>query len=253
MMNALVAQRPAHEIVIQRQQARPACQDLLRLQPGHDLAQSLGQKLGASQILLGCLPQNQTACLMKWGALWALAWVCLLGWPAQASELAQRLRSSDHVLLMRHAYAPGVGDPPGFNLARCDTQRVLNQDGKRQAQRTGQWLRQQGVHQALIYSSIWCRCQQTAEGLQLGPVRIESSLGSFFQDAGQAEPQTRALQAFIAQTLPTKGDQALILVTHQVNITELTGRYVGTGDMVLARVNPQGKVLDIKIYPGLGS
>ncbi len=186
---------------------------------------------------------------MNWGALLALAWACLFTWAAQASELAQQLRSPDHVLLMRHAHAPGVGDPPGFNLTRCETQRVLNEEGKRQAQRTGQWLRQQGVQQALIYSSVWCRCQQTADGLQLGQVRIESSLGSFFRDAGQAAPQTRALQAFMARALPHKGDQALILVTHQVNITELTGRYVGTGDMVLARVNTQGQVLDIKIYP----
>lgn len=180
--------------------------------------------------------------------VWVWAWVCI--WPAHASDLAQRLRSPDHVLLMRHAHAPGVGDPAGFNLARCETQRLLNEAGKRQARRTGLWLREQGVQQAMVFSSIWCRCQETAVNLQLGPVRIEPSLGSFFQDAAQAAPRTRALQAFIAQTLPGKGDQALILVTHQVNITELTGRYVGTGDMVLVRVSSQGQVLDHHIYPG---
>lgn len=179
-----------------------------------------------------------------------LLWACLSAWPALASELAQRLRSSDHVLLMRHAYAPGVGDPPGFNLARCETQRLLNEEGKAQARRTGHWLREQGVQQALIYSSVWCRCQETAVNLQLGPVRIEPSLGSFFQDAALAGPRTRDLQAFLAKTLPGKGDQALILVTHQVNITQLTGRYVGTADMVLVRVNPQGQVLEHHIYPG---
>ena len=181
---------------------------------------------------------------------WVWTWLCI--GPVQASDLAQRLRSPDHVLLMRHAYAPGVGDPAGFNLARCETQRLLNEEGKRQARRTGHWLREQGVNQALVFSSIWCRCQETAVNLQLGSVSIEPSLGSFFQDAAQAAPRTRALQAFIAQTLPGKGDRALILVTHQVNITELTGRHVGTGDMVLVRVSPQGQVLEHHTHPGQG-
>lgn len=167
----------------------------------------------------------------------------------QASEVADRLKSSNAVLLMRHAYAPGVGDPPGYSLERCDTQRVLNEEGKAQALRIGQWLRAQGVEKAQVHSSVWCRCQQTAELLQYGRVRVEPSLASFFEDHSIAASRNKSLQEFIAQALKTKGDQVLILVTHHVNIREFMGKDIGSGDMVLTRVNAQGRMLDYKLYP----
>ena len=184
-------------------------------------------------------------------ALFALVAIGLsaLSISAQANELAQQLKSPDYVLLMRHAYAPGVGDPPGYSLKRCETQRVLNEEGKAQAVRAGQWLRANGVEKARVYSSIWCRCQQTAQSLQLGPVIIEPSLASFFDRPTQASAQNQALQQFIAKLLKTKGDHALILVTHHVNIREFMGRDIGSGDMVLARVSDKGQVLDYKLYP----
>ena len=111
---------------------------------------------------------------------------------AQGSDLSDRLKSKHHVLLMRHAYAPGVGDPPGYSLERCETQRTLNDEGKAQATRIGQWLRGQGVTQAQVLSSIWCRCQQTAERLNLGPVRVEAALASFFDDPAQEGPRQAA-------------------------------------------------------------
>ena len=175
--------------------------------------------------------------------------LCLSGmsWAASASDFAEKLKTREYVLLMRHAYAPGVGDPPGYSLARCETQRVLNEDGKKQAQRNGQWLRQQGIAQAQVHTSIWCRCQQTAEQLKLGPVTIEPALASFFDEPEQAAARNRALQAFIAQAIATKGARALVLVTHHVNIREFMGRDIGSGDMVLARVNAQGRMLDYKL------
>ena len=175
--------------------------------------------------------------------------LCLWGlsWAASASDLAEKLKSRDHVLLMRHAYAPGFGDPAGYSLARCETQRVLNEDGKKQAQRNGQWLRQQGIAVAQVHTSIWCRCQQTAELLRLGPVTIEPALASFFDEPHLTEKSNQALQAFISQALKTKGEHALVLVTHHVNIREFMGRDIGSGDMVLARVNAQGRMLDYKL------
>ena len=81
--------------------------------------------------------------LMAWGSL-----------AAQASELSDRLQTAQYVLLMRHAYAPGVGDPPGYSLQRCESQRVLNAEGKAQAVRIGQWLRAQGVTRAQVPRSM---------------------------------------------------------------------------------------------------
>lgn len=175
--------------------------------------------------------------------------VGLLPASAAASALSERLRQADHVLLMRHAHAPGVGDPPGYSLQRCETQRVLNDEGQRQAQRIGQWLREQGVHQARVHSSIWCRCQQTAEQLRLGPVQIEPTLASFFDQPEREAAQNQRLQGFIREALRSKGEQALILVTHHVNIRAFMGRDIGSGDMVLARVDAQGRMLTYQLYP----
>jgi hypothetical protein len=82
---------------------------------------------------------------------------------ANASELSEALKKSDHVLLMRHALAPGVGDPAGYTLQDCKTQRNLDATGRAQAQKIGQWLKGQGVQEALVFSSAWCRCKETAE------------------------------------------------------------------------------------------
>lgn len=166
-----------------------------------------------------------------------------------AGELAERLKTSNHVLLMRHALAPGVGDPAGYSLDKCESQRILNDQGKQQSVRIGQWLRDQGIAKAEVYTSIWCRCQQTAERLGLGPVSVEPSLASFFDEPAKAPEQNRRLQEFVAKALKAKGDRALVLVTHHVNIREFMGKDIGSGDMVLVRVNAQGRMLDYKLYP----
>jgi phosphohistidine phosphatase SixA len=171
------------------------------------------------------------------------------GFQATASELSDLLKNPDHVLLMRHANAPGVGDPAGYKLQDCKTQRNLDARGREQAQRTGQWLRSQGVGNALVFSSAWCRCKETAENLAFGTPEPEASLNSFFDNMRQGPQSNLNLQKFIANQLKTKGDKALVLVTHQVNITEFTGETVGTGDMVLAKVNAAGKMLSFKVYP----
>lgn len=173
----------------------------------------------------------------------------LLTTGAQASELADQLRAGTHILLIRHANAPGVGDPPGYTLERCDTQRQLDEAGRAQARRAGVWLRAQGVGRAEVYTSPWCRCRQTAEGLQLGSPVVEPSLGSFFDQPQNAAWRTQALRDFIARTRPQAKGRALILVTHHVNIREFVGLDVGVGDMVLARVDPQGRVVDYRLYP----
>ena len=85
------------------------------------------------------------------------------------------------VILMRHALAPGIGDPEIFQVDRCETQRVLNDTGRRQAQRLGDQLRRAGLAATQVYSSQWCRCLETAELLDLGPVIEEPGLNSFFQ------------------------------------------------------------------------
>ena len=59
--------------------------------------------------------------------------------PAYADEAAAwaALREGGHIILMRHATAPGVGDPPNFRLGDCATQRLLSEAGRRQAKAIG--------------------------------------------------------------------------------------------------------------------
>ena len=181
---------------------------------------------------------------------WVMLGVVMTGsFQASASELSESLKKSDSVLLMRHALAPGIGDPAGYKLQDCKSQRNLDATGRAQAQKTGQWLKAQGVGNALVFTSAWCRCKETAENLAFGTPVLEPSLNSFFDDTRQGPQSNVNLQKFIVGQLKSKGDKALILVTHHVNIVEFTGENVGSGDMVLAKVNSAGKLVSFKIYP----
>ena len=185
-------------------------------------------------------------------SLMKLLWVVfglVVSFQACASELSELLKKPDHVLLMRHAIAPGIGDPAGYKLQDCKTQRNLDATGRAQAQKTGQWLKAQGVGNALVFSSAWCRCKETAENLAFGTPALEASLNSFFDDMRQGPQSNANLQKFVANQLKAKGDKALVLVTHQVNMTEFTGATVGSGDMVLVKVNAAGKMISFKVYP----
>ena len=180
------------------------------------------------------------------------ALVLSMALPVQANDLAENLRSSSYVLLMRHASAPGVGDPPNYKLDDCKTQRNLDTEGRRQAVVVGDWLRKQGIQSANVFSSIWCRCKETAALLNFNGYRVEPSLGSFFDEMAKAPESNRALQRLIAEHLKTKGDRALILVTHHVNILEFSGENVASGDMVLVKVDASGNRLSHEVIPRPG-
>lgn len=168
---------------------------------------------------------------------------------AMASELADKLKLPNHALLMRHALAPGIGDPAGYSLADCASQRNLDGQGKQQAARTGQWLQRQGIQEAMVLSSPWCRCKDTATLLGFGVPDVEPAIGSFFEASQQASQFTQQLQKRLAQLGPSKGGKALILVTHHVNILDYMGSHVGSGEMVLVQFDAQGKLISAKRYP----
>ena len=187
------------------------------------------------------------AILSVWlGLFWSVALA------AAPDHLAGALASSHYLLMMRHAEAPGIGDPAGYSLEDCSTQRNLGEGGRRQAAATGEWLRRQGISRAMVYSSPWCRCKDTAQSLNLGGYVVEPALGSFFDSPRRAELQTLALSAFVAKALAVKGSRALILVTHHVNIREFVGENVGSGDMVLVRVGPDGQYISHRLISSPG-
>jgi phosphohistidine phosphatase SixA len=151
---------------------------------------------------------------------------------ADDRDMLALLRNGEAVLLMRHAEAPGTGDPPGFRLDDCATQRNLSAAGHEQARRAGAALRRHGIERAAVYSSAWCRCRDTASGLGLGPVETVVELNSFFGSGDPDGRQTAALRSLVALLA---GGLPAILVTHQVNITALTGVYPASGEAILLR------------------
>jgi phosphohistidine phosphatase SixA len=164
------------------------------------------------------------------------------------ASLANDLQDGQHVLLMRHADAPGFGDPAGYVIGQCSTQRNLGDYGKRQAKAIGAWLTNQGIQKSEVFSSPWCRCLDTANLLNKGSVKTEVSLGSFFDNMSLEKRQTKALEMFIKNELAKQSKVPLILVTHHVNIQAFTGKVVGVGDMVLVKVGKNGEYLSHTIY-----
>jgi phosphohistidine phosphatase SixA len=186
----------------------------------------------------------------KWVLFWWYVMACTMTCTiAQGSELSDKLQSSDHVLLMRHTLAPGLGDPANYTLDDCKTQRNLSEEGRKQAVAVGNWLKKQGVSTADEHSSAWCRCKDTAELLNLGRVTIEPALASFFDDMAQAKMSNHKLEQFIVAQLKTKGKQALILVTHHVNIYAFMGENIDSGDLVLAKVDAKGRMSSYQRIP----
>ncbi len=151
----------------------------------------------------------------------------------------EALRSGGHVALLRHAIAPGTGDPPDFEIGDCATQRNLSDEGRGQARRIGARFRGNGIEQAAVFSSQWCRCRETARLLEVGRVIELPLLNSFFRDYERREPQTHQLRRWIAEQELRK---PLVLVTHQVNITALTDVYPRSGELVVIRRDPSGEI-----------
>lgn len=150
---------------------------------------------------------------------------------ADSPEIIDRLKSNGHILMIRHALAPGNGDPANFSIGDCTTQRNLDDAGRNQARRIGDWLRGKGVKSVQIYSSQWCRCIETAELLDFGPVQELAALNSFYERTQDREPNLEALNEFILQQ-PLEGG-LIILVTHFVTIAAIAGESVSSGGGVL--------------------
>ncbi|WP_372626313.1 histidine phosphatase family protein [Arsukibacterium sp.] len=139
-------------------------------------------------------------------------------------------REGKAVLIMRHALAPGTGDPAGFKLADCSTQRNLNNQGQQQAKAWGDLLRQQVTTDITLFSSQWCRCLETAELMAIAKVQALPALNSFFAGRGDRQQQTAALvQRFSLTQLPAP----TVLVSHQVNFTALTGYFPASGEAAI--------------------
>jgi phosphohistidine phosphatase SixA len=170
---------------------------------------------------------------------WSCFLVCLAGLislgmtggDTDDDKMIARMTAGGHILMIRHALAPGTGDPANFRIGDCSTQRNLDDNGREQARAIGKWLRSKGLTSARVYSSQWCRCLETAELLEMGPVTELPALNSFYEMAQNREPNLKALRKFMTEQ---SSDGALIiLVTHLVTISAIANEGVSSGEGVL--------------------
>mgnify|MGYP001170250158 FL=1 len=157
---------------------------------------------------------------------------------SHADGLWDALKSGNHLVLMRHALAPGYGDPANFDVKECRTQRNLNEVGRQQSIDIGHLFRSNGIDKAIVLSSQWCRCLATANLLNLGNVSELPFLNSFFENFYREQFQTDETIQWIRNAplrIPT------ILVSHQVNIAALTGYSAASGEMVFVRRSTDGR------------
>ncbi|SMX40880.1 histidine phosphatase family protein [Maliponia aquimaris] len=168
----------------------------------------------------------------------ALLLVLGLLWPGgiAAANDWEALGQPGAFVLMRHAQAPGTGDPAGFVLGDCATQRNLDDAGRAQARAIGAAFRAQGIVFDVVLTSQWCRCLETAELLDLGPVEVVPAFDSFFAEFSDREART----AEARMVLEARRDERLIVVTHQVNISALTGRGTRSGEALVVRRGGDG-------------
>ena len=148
---------------------------------------------------------------------------------AASKEAWAALVNGGHVALIRHGNAPpGYGDPPGFKIDDCATQRNLDEGGRAQARALGEAFRQHGVRAEKILSSPWCRCLETARLMVLGPVD-----GTWAVAASDKSPERlAALRQMLANW---RGPGTLVVVTHALTVQALVGIMPGQAETVVIR------------------
>lgn len=159
----------------------------------------------------------------------ALFLVLVWGTAAADEKLWSLLRTGGQVVLIRHAVTtPGAGDPPGFRLEDCGTQRNLTDEGREHARRIGDEWRERAIPVERVLSSRWCRCVETAK-LAFGTAELSDALGNLFGRYENRDRQVSQLKKMTSE----KPKANLVLVTHGSTIAALTGINPGTGEMVI--------------------
>tara|TARA_Y100001978_G_scaffold13614_1_gene10780 strand:+ start:24 stop:581 length:558 start_codon:yes stop_codon:yes gene_type:complete len=150
-------------------------------------------------------------------------------------KLINQLEEGGKLIFIRHAYAPGSGDPDNFNLNDCSTQRNLSKEGQRQAEYIGKFFRNHKVKIDKVLSSEWCRCKETAK-IAFKNFSTNSFLNSFYSSkfAKNKDKQVKALKEYIKKF---KSDKNLVLVTHYVLISEILNYGPSSGEIVVSNRN----------------
>ena len=169
--------------------------------------------------------------------------------PTVRAEIWQKLRTGrGYAVLLRHALAPGTGDPAGFRLGDCSTQRNLSAEGRRQAIAIGAQWRRERMPVDRVLTSRWCRARDTARLLAVGTVTAYPALDSSFTVSEAVAAQRAAqVRGLIARHRGQPG--VLVLVGHQVNITDVTGVVPASGQAVVVKARADGTVRVVGTLP----
>ena len=166
----------------------------------------------------------------------------LISHKIQAAERdiwTQMRENTGYVVLLRHAKTvSGTGDPPGFELDDCATQRNLSEEGREQAKQIGKEFRERKIPIKKVLSSQYCRCLDTAQLLNLGTVEPAPMLNSIFEDRSTATQQVEQTRQQIIDHRDNSG--VVMMVTHYANIVEISGVAPQEGEIVVTRANQQG-------------
>lgn len=164
----------------------------------------------------------------------AFATLAATGPAARADEAAAwAALKAGAIVLFRHATAPGGGDPSGFRLGDCATQRNLSETGRAQARRIGERFRAEGIAVTKVISSEWCRTRETAELAFAMPVERSSAFNSLF---GRREREAEQSKAALGILSAWRGPGTLVVVSHQLTIGPLTGISTADGEGVVVRL-----------------
>lgn len=150
-------------------------------------------------------------------------------------SLWRRLHGGSYVLLVRHAATEGgAGDPPGFRLGDCSTQRNLSSEGREQARALGERVRAEGVRIAKVFTSPWCRCRDTAT-IAFGGAEVWDALASVYEYPDREREYTEKVKKRVGTYAWHKPQGNVVMVTHNVNIAALTRLSVAPAEVVVVR------------------
>ena len=152
-------------------------------------------------------------------------------------KILESLKEGGKIIFIRHAYAPGGGDPENFNIYDCSTQRNLSESGRIQSRKIGNFFKENKIKIENVYSSEWCRCKETAS-LAFENFKTKSFLNSFFSSkfAQNKNSQMKDFQKFL---LDWDEKTNLIFVTHYVVIGSYTNIFPVSGGIVVHDLNSQ--------------
>jgi phosphohistidine phosphatase SixA len=168
-----------------------------------------------------------------------LAWLAGAHTACASEETWAALKQPGHVILMRHANAPGISiEPEGIDLKNCAIQRNLDEAGRDQSRKIGADFRRRGFKQARVMSSLYCRSLETARLLGLGPVESQAVL-NYINFTAQARVDAAVKDTMaLMKKIPSR--QLAILVTHISNVKAITDVTPASGEMVVVRFNQSG-------------